>query len=682
MRTHVEAVESRRFLTATATGAVFVDTWGNGVNDAGYDPGLANATAYFDLNHDAKYQSSEPHGVTNSVGQFKITDARLNAGVAYSVGFVLPSGYHLSVGDLTLVTPLYSANSDLGRYATFKYATVKITSYLDVNKNAKHDSGEPAFYKERFYDDVNRSGHYEAGEPVTAYGGSTLTMKPGIHQITQDYPFPTDGYQSTNSYIGGIQPNSGQTVNLDFGFYYPARYSGYVYQDKNKNGKYDTGEGIAGRSLFGDANNDGRQNVGESGARTDASGYYVIGLNPGTVYLRQTLATNWTGSGAQKLYVAGSTTVISIGHNFTTQPSSTPTTGSISGYFFLDANKTGKQESGEAQYKVPDVTWEQGRVFIDLNHNGYLDNDELKVVEANPDGTFSFTGLLPGSYWVQPYAGFGTLDSTSPAARVTVTAGQNATANFGVWHSTQVNMWAINDNDNDGTYSGGDTATPGVTIYADLNNNGKLDAGEPSTAPHDVTNPEPGGTIKLPDGTYRMRAIVPAGYHLIGYGTNYLGPASTFTTDGILRLPADNPYHSELLNLYFRSLPDAVVTGKVFNDNNGNGKQDAGDTASGRGGFIYTDLNNNGQQDGGEAAVVPNADGTFALHLAPGAYTLRQQLEPGWTPDRRQRHVRDDRPRRANNHRRAVRPKARSRRDEIFHRLRPGDRRQQPQRPL
>lgn len=72
-----------------------------------------------------------------------------------------------------------------------------------------------------------------------------------------------------------------------------------------------------------------------------------------------------------------------------------------------------------------------------------------------------------------------------------------------------------------------------------------------------------------------------------------------------------------------------TVSGVVFNDVNGNGKQDVADKAL-AGWRVYVDTNNNGMFDAGETSVLTDANGKFTLNLPAGTYEVSVQLKRGY----------------------------------------------------
>src|SRR4029450_128193 len=87
--------------------------------------------------------------------------------------------------------------------------------------------------------------------------------------------------------------------------------------------------------------------------------------------------------------------------------------------------------------------------------------------------------------------------------RVTVSAGQTLPGfDFGNQRDEgTVTGVKFNDLDGDGVRDAGEPGLPGWPISADLNRNGRLDAGEPST----VTGAGGSYTLTVPSGTHPLR---------------------------------------------------------------------------------------------------------------------------------------------------------------------------------
>src|ERR1019366_1487213 len=65
------------------------------------------------------------------------------------------------------------------------------------------------------------------------------------------------------------------------------------------------------------------------------------------------------------------------------------------------------------------------------------------------------------------------------------------------------------------------------------------------------------------------------------------------------------------------------ISGTIFNDANGNGKQDSGETGI-SGWIVYNDANNNGKLDIGELSTTTDTSGAYTFPgLAAGKYKIR-----------------------------------------------------------
>jgi hypothetical protein len=73
-----------------------------------------------------------------------------------------------------------------------------------------------------------------------------------------------------------------------------------------------------------------------------------------------------------------------------------------------------------------------------------------------------------------------------------------------------------------------------------------------------------------------------------------------------------------------------AILGHVFDDRNGNGRRDGGESALG-GWVAYVDRNNNRKPDAGEPRATTDGKGHYRLAgLAAGRYVVRLVLQPGW----------------------------------------------------
>ncbi len=160
-----------------------------------------------------------------------------------------------------------------------------------------------------------------------------------------------------------------------------------------------------------------------------------------------------------------------------------------------------------------------------------------------------------------------------------------------------------------GTTSYTENGMAGVTIYLDLNNNGSLNTGEPST----ITASDGSFSFTgLANGqTYVVREVVPSGY------TQTSGPYTIVmgTTPST--------------NLAIGNMPEAAVTpddftisGWKFNDLDGDGLRDPGEPGL-ENWEIFLDDNANGTLDFGEVWTLTDADGYFEFEVSEDGGTYR-----------------------------------------------------------
>jgi hypothetical protein len=164
----------------------------------------------------------------------------------------------------------------------------------------------------------------------------------------------------------------------------PDSIRGQLFEDLNGNGVRDQGEdhGLAGWAVYLDTNNNGILDLGEPTTVTDATGTYFFPQAPAGNYVVRAVPPDrsWfpTSSGTPHFF-----------NNFLDDPQATPLTdlgfyhpASLSGTVFLDANRSGGRDSGEAGLA--------GRtVYLDLNGNGTLDAPQTAHRGASPHSSLN-----------------------------------------------------------------------------------------------------------------------------------------------------------------------------------------------------------------------------------------------------------------------------------------------------
>ncbi|MBK8055291.1 MAG: carboxypeptidase regulatory-like domain-containing protein [Saprospiraceae bacterium] len=424
---------------------VWEDRNGNGVQDSG-EPGISGVTVSLE---DASGNPARdinnniiPGTTTGTNGQYQFTN--LKPGVVYVVKFTAPTGYqptsadrgsddtkdsdaNVTTGKAAGVTLTGGQNNPTIDAGYYRPATIGDFVWEDKNGNGIQDAGEPGIAGVT----VTLTGTKGDGTPITPITVTTGTngsyqftnLAPGTYTVTFTKPANTvtttpdqggDDTKDSDASIttGAAAPvtvQSGETNNtIDAGYLKSASLGDYVWEDSNANGVQDSGEpGIAGVTvrLEDAAGNQARDinNILVPNATTGTNGQYQFtNLRPGVVYVVNFIAPNGytttsrdSGSDDTKDSDASTTTgksqqvTLSSGENNPTIDAGYYRRASLGDFVWHDLNANGVQDAGE-----PGIGGVTVRLF---NSSGM--QEAFTVTAAN--GSYSFTGLTPGSYSVK-----------------------------------------------------------------------------------------------------------------------------------------------------------------------------------------------------------------------------------------------------------------------------------------
>jgi protocatechuate 3,4-dioxygenase beta subunit len=459
------------------------------------------------------------------------------------------------------------------------------TIYLDANNNGSLDSGEQftttASDGSYSFQDLY-PGDYVVREVVPA-GTYQTGPSAGLYSVTVGQDQQVSGRDFDNALFGSI--------------------SGFKYNDRTGDGITPDDSPLAGVTVFIDSNENGSLDPGEPTTTTGPDGSFTFtGLRAGTYKIEEVVPGGFerTAPNPVGYYMAS----VTPGQNAAGNDFANTQLVSISGrkYQDLTANGITADDTGLAGVTI----------YIDSNNSGSLDGGEPTTTTA-PDGSYSFTGLMPGTYVVREVVQSGWV-GTAPASgsySVTLNSGDNATnKDFANTQYGGISGTKYKDLTGNGLTSD-DTPLAGTTIYIDLNNNGSLNAGEPFTT-------------TAADGSYSFGNLLPGTYVI-----REISPAGYFRT-----APAADSYVVTLVsgqNATGKNWANALggrITGTKFLDVTGNGLS-ADDTGL-SGTTIYIDANNNGRLDSGERSTVTGSDGTYTFdNLTGGTYTIREVVPAG-----------------------------------------------------
>jgi hypothetical protein len=361
----------------------------------------------------------------------------------------------------------------------------------------------------------------------------------------------------------------------------PGSVSGTKWLDANGNGAREDDEpGLAGVTIYADLNFNGQWDPDEPSTvtrsddpatRVDETGQYRLeGLEPGRASIAeivpagysQTFPRLWTpgfedGSiPPQSVFFVGSPHFVEIpsggflrGLDFGNQAIEP---ASIAGTKWLDANGNGVREDDEPG--LAGVT-----IYADLNFNGQWDPDEPSTVTRTDDpttrvdesGTYSLADLSAGFYVVREVVPVG-YEQTYPhsydwpiplptplddrlldilpmppffegnGGHVVVLGHGEHGKGFDFGNRPAPEAGAVDglvwiDTDGDGTRDAGEAGLPGAVVYADLNENQRLDLNEPRTITRrddPDTDFDESGLYVLPGlrpGSQTIRQVIPPG---------------------------------------------------------------------------------------------------------------------------------------------------------------------------
>lgn len=154
----------------------------------------------------------------------------------------------------------------------------------------------------------------------------------------------------------------------------------------------------------------------------------------------------------------------------------------------------------------------------------------------------------------------------------------------------------FNDLNGNGKKNTNDKALAGVTVFADVDGDGKLDATEPRATT------DAGGAYSLnnvPTGQALVRMLPPAGFRVSSAAVQKVNVTEGLTTNAST----------------FLATQMAAISGKV--------QWDDDEASAFANGTVYIDRNNNGRLDAGEQSTRSNDKGEFSIVVPRGSYTVR-----------------------------------------------------------
>ncbi len=534
-------------------------------------------------------------------------------------------GFTVISGDLdTNGSNTISNTDDLANAIFSEFGLANVRVFLDLNGNGLFEASEPSAL-------TNANGGYTISN---LFNGSytvrvDTTSLPLSYVETYDLTAPTDDNAATVVLSGTSR------TDVDFGYRRDASIGDRVWNDRNANGVVDAGEpGIEGVFIFIDTNNNGIfERATERFAVTDLDGYYVINNLPeGSFLVRVELSTLPQGA-TQTFDFDGTATAnqatrtLALSEIATNVDFGYRSTAGFGDLVWNDSNANGVKDGSE-------VGISGVRVFADINGNGIFDSASEPSAVTATNGSYSIGNLVPGTFTARvdtstlPAGMVPTFDSSGPvdnAATFSLTSAQVRTEiDFGYTSRVVIGDFVWNDSNANGRQDSGEVGLPDVTVTV-------FNAANDTIAGTTVTNAS--GIYSFPlllPGTYYVIFDKPVGFNAtfadLGNDTgdsdanSSTGRTANVTlTGGQSNLTLDAGFYQTV-----------TVGDFVFNDANGNGIQDTGET--GLAGVLVSIYRPGFGPDGiagtsDDAAVVASqttaAGGAYSFPgLRPGTYQV------------------------------------------------------------
>ena len=304
----------------------------------------------------------------------------------------------------------------------------------------------------------------------------------------------------------------------------------------------------------------------------------------------------------------------------------------------------GTQQNGG---DVSNFRLEHVEVTIDIEHE--VDGD-LEIVLTSPDGTESILSNPNGTdigdftdwtfttvrHWDEGIAGTWNVQVRDVFAQTEDQAD-------GTVNSVQINFFGTSESPDNLEVVANDNGTISGIVYFDADSDGTQDLNEPGLGGRLVFLDADGdgqfdeGELSAttgPNGFYLFTGLEPGSYRVVDFTGN------TSVPPGLNSIQTVSVLGQDVFDVDFGSVseetnigPSGTISGTVFNDVNGNGVQDNGE--SGVAGMVgYIDTNNNCIIGLGEPGAMSDADGHFEISgLSPGTYNVRMAPSPGQLQD-------------------------------------------------
>jgi large repetitive protein len=437
-------------------------------------------------------------------------------------------------------------------------------------------------------------------------------LKAGTYTITETQPTAYNDGKDSNGTPGGTlgndvissivlpaptiaKPNPTQGTGYNFGET-GNTITGQVYKDSNADGTLDLNEtgipgvlitlkDVDGNDIDSDPTTPGVQ---PTTTITDANGKYSFPNLPAGNYKVVETQPNGLGSSTQN------TVPVDVRNGNPTTVLFGDTPSSIAGLVFNDTNNNGIKDAGETSI---------AGVAVTLTGKDANNNPVSQTTTTDVNGDWKFGDLVSGTYTVKETQPASFIDGKDTDGSIASTISNDQFANIVLPIGTNATNYRFAE-------QAPLTGTVTGVVFNDTNGDGIQQPTEPGIPGIDVTLTPTGGTpivVKTnQDGTYSI-PNAPAGPGTI----NVTDPTGTKLTTNNDPQPVTVPAGSSVAATPVGYQPLGTINGKVFNDLNGDGKQDPNEPGIPGATVTVT------TPDGKTITVITDKDGNYSVPNVP-----------------------------------------------------------------
>ena len=470
------------------TGVMYEDLDADGVLDFTPSPGeprLEGWTVYADLNNNQAPDAGEPSGLTDFAGNFRLLlDAFPdNHAATVYVREVPKPGWRQTAPDPAFT--IANGQRIIRHFGNTRLGLIAGQVVHDENGDGARvgDAPLPGW---TVYLDLDDDDAADASEPqasTDAQGGYRFAVRTDRAYAVREVF--RDGFRASmpaaDEYHLDFTATGETHAGLDFLNTRRPKVVGTVFNDSNLDRQYSSGDtGLAGWTVYHDANNNDALDDGETRALTGTDGAYVLappappGPGPVTYTIRQVLLSGWG-----QTFPAGGESVVSLGAGQSVGgvDFGNSTFARVRGRAFEDTDGDGALGSGERGI-------ESLRVYLDANDNGVVDPGERSDF-TDRDGAYSLPAFVPTRPIVIrqiPLPDWVATSHQDFRATLVPQRGIVYSVDFGNALPATVTGRAFHDLDVDGVNDPTEPGLGGTRVYLDDNRNGRFDDTAPPAA--------------------------------------------------------------------------------------------------------------------------------------------------------------------------------------------------------